>query len=240
VSGPPDVSVVIPTLNERDSVGLLAPRIASALHDVSYEVVVVDDDSSDGTAAEVERIATEMPWRIHVRHGERGLASAVILGMHDAVGRVIVGIDADGSHPPEAIPALIAPILDGRAEMTVASRNVAGGSAPGLATGRRVLSWGASLLARPLTSVKDPMSGYFAVRRDVLARAGLAPIGYKIVLEILVKCRPSPVLEVPYVFGSRLAGESKLGSGEVGRYVQHLGRLYAWSATGRKRASTTR
>jgi dolichol-phosphate mannosyltransferase len=240
VPEPPVVSVVIPTLNERESIALLAPRIAESLRNVTYEVVVVDDDSQDGTAAEVERIATTRPWRIRVRRGERGLASAVILGMSDAVGQVIVGIDADGSHPPEVIPALIAPILDGRAEMTIASRNVPGGAAPGLARSRRTLSWGASLLARPLTPVKDPMSGFFAVRRDVLARGGLTPVGYKIVLEILVKCRPSPALEVPYVFASRTAGESKLGSGEVGRYLQHVARLYVWSATGRGRASTTR
>jgi dolichol-phosphate mannosyltransferase len=237
---PLEVSVVVPTLNERESIALLAPRIAEALRPYRYEVVVVDDDSADGTAEEVERIAKTLPWRLYVRRGERGLASAVVLGMQIASGQVIVGIDADGSHPPEVLPSLIQPILAGSAEMTIASRNVPGGASPGLVGSRRVLSWGAAVLARPLTPVKDPMSGFFAVRRDVLVRGELEPVGYKIVLEVLVKCRPSPAVEVPFVFAPRTAGASKLGSGEVGRYLRHVGRLYAWSIAGRRRASTTR
>src|SRR5580700_991347 len=192
---PLEVSVVIPTLHEREAIGLLAPRIAEALRPYRYEVVVVDDDSGDGTAEEVQRIAAQLPWRLYVRRGERGLASAVILG-----------IDADGSHPPEVLPSLIQPVLAGTAEMTIASRNVPGGSSPGLVGSRRALSRGAAVLARPLTSVKDPMSGFFAVRRDVLVRGQLEPLGYKIVLEILVKCRPSPTLEIPFVFAARSAG----------------------------------
>jgi dolichol-phosphate mannosyltransferase len=235
-----EISVVIPTLNERDSIALLAPRIADALRRYSYEVVVVDDDSSDGTAEEVEKIGRSYPWRLYVRRGQRGLASAVVLGMQIASGRVIVGIDADGSHPPELVPALVEPILAGSAEMTIASRNIPGGASPGLGADRRLLSWGASILARPLTPVKDPMSGFFAVSSEVLARGSLAPVGYKIVLEILVKCRPSPAVEVPFVFAARTAGSSKLGSSEVGRYLRHVGRLYAWSLTGRGRASMTR
>jgi dolichol-phosphate mannosyltransferase len=96
------------------------------------------------------------------------------------------------------------------------------------------------VLARPITRVRDPMSGFFAVKRAVLARARLAPIGYKIALEILVKCRPTPVLEVPYRFEPRLAGESKLGRGEIANYVRHLARLYAWRGRGAGRASSTR
>jgi dolichol-phosphate mannosyltransferase len=84
------------------------------------------------------------------------------------------------------------------------------------------------------------MSGFFAVRRDVLVRGNLTPLGYKIVLEILGKCRPTPAVEVPFVFAPRSAGSSKLGSGEIGRYLQHVGRLYAWTVTGRRRASMTR
>jgi dolichol-phosphate mannosyltransferase len=235
-----EVSVVIPTLNEREAIALLAPRLSKALARYQYEVVVVDDDSTDGTAEEVQKIAAHYPWRLCVRHGERGLASAVLLGMHIASGSVIVGIDADGSHPPEILPSMIQPILAGSAEMTIASRHVPGGASPGLDGTRRVISWGGALLARPLTSVKDPMSGYFAVRRDVLIRGNLTPVGYKIVLEVLVKCHPSPAVEVPFVFAPRSAGTSKLGSGEIGRYLRHVGRLYAWSLGGRGRASTTR
>jgi dolichol-phosphate mannosyltransferase len=240
VTDPLEVSVVIPTLNERESIALLAPRLAKALARYQYEVVVVDDASTDGTAEEVRRIAVHHPWRLYVRQGERGLASAVLLGMQIASGTVIVGMDGDGSHPPEIVPSMVQPILAGSAEMTIASRNIPGGASPGLTSSRRMISWGGALLARPLTPVNDPMSGFFAVRRDVLMRGDLAPLGYKIVLEILVKCRPSPAVEVPFVFAARTAGSSKLGSGEIGRYLRHVGRLYAWSIGGRRRASTTR
>ncbi|EQD49560.1 dolichyl-phosphate beta-D-mannosyltransferase precursor, partial [mine drainage metagenome] len=104
----------------------------------------------------------------------------------------------------------------------------------------RLLSTGAALLARPLVSVRDPMSGFFALRRSILDRRPLAPIGYKIGLEILVKCRPAPIVEIPIEFRPRLAGESKLARGEIGRYLRHVGRLYGWRLGGPQRASSTR
>jgi dolichol-phosphate mannosyltransferase len=105
---------------------------------------------------------------------------------------------------------------------------------------RRAISRGASLLARPLAPVKDPMSGFFCVRREILSRATLRPLGFKIGLEILVKCRPRPVLEVPFVFQDRVYGVSKLGSTVMGSYLRHVARLYAWRIAGGGRASSTR
>jgi len=139
-------------------------------------------------------------------------------------------MDADGSHPPETIPSLVDPVRFGQAELVLASRHLPGASSPGLGGFRRLISTGAALLARPLTPVSDPMSGFFALKRCVAERARLEPTGFKIGLEILVRCRPSPVLEVPFRFGSRLAGSSKLGSGQIVRYLRHLSRLYLWEA----------
>ncbi|MGB6442451.1 MAG: hypothetical protein WBF81_04050, partial [Thermoplasmata archaeon] len=110
----------------------------------------------------------------------------------------------------------------------------------GLTMGRRTVSAAARWLARPLTGVRDPMSGFFAVRRSILGRAPLTPVGYKIALEILVKCRPRPYVEVPFAFQPRLAGHSKLGRRVVANYVRHLARLYAFELTPRRRASSTR
>lgn len=236
----PEVCLVVPTLREANSLRILGPRIAEALHGLRADVLIVDDDSRDGTEAVVAELARTAPFRLFVRRGERGLASAVLAGFERTTAPIIAVMDADGNHPPELLPALLEPIRRGIAEFTLASRNVPGGYSGTMRRVRRGISGGAALLARPLTTVRDPMSGYFALRRSILARAALDPVGYKIALEILVKCRPDPVLEVPFRFGVRVAGESKLGANVIGAYVKHLGRLYGYRISRFGRASTTR
>ncbi|HEV2450015.1 MAG TPA: polyprenol monophosphomannose synthase [Thermoplasmata archaeon] len=235
-----ELTVLLPTYNERGSLELLHVRLEQAASAWSSEILVVDDESPDGTGAWVRARAAEGRWRLLERHGRRGLASAVIEGFAEARGEIVVVMDADGSHPPERLAGLVEPIRSGQAEMTLGSRHVAGGSDAGLRGVRRLISWGATTLARPLAHVRDPMSGFFAVDRRILGRAALAPIGYKIALEVLVKCGPKPVLEVPFSFAPRLAGESKLGGGEMVRYLRHLGRLYRWRLSRAGRASRTR
>ena len=239
MSGAPDVTVLLPTFNERESLAMLHPRLAAALRPYASEVVVVDDSSPDGTGAYVAALDNGL-YRLVERPTRLGLASAVLEGFQRARGRAVVVLDADGSHPPEVIPSLVDPILDGQAEFVLASRKVRGGSAPGLVGWRRAVSWGAGILARPLVKVRDPMSGFFAIQRSILDRAELAPIGYKIALEVLVRCAPRPVLEVPFTFGPRLAGESKLAGGQIREYVRHLARLYGFRLVGSHRASRTR
>jgi dolichol-phosphate mannosyltransferase len=234
------VSVILPTFNERASLERLYPALAEAVKTRPAEFVVVDDGSPDGTAELARSLQSPVPTRVVERPKKQGLASAVEAGIAAAKGDVLVVMDADGSHPSTAVPMLVAAVEAGGAEFALGSRWVPGGSAPGLTRGRRLISAGASLLARPLVSVHDPMSGFFAFRRTILSRGHLAPIGYKIGLEILVKCHPKPVVEVPIVFRPRTAGESKLGSGEVGRYVLHVLRLYGWTLFGSRRASSTR
>jgi dolichol-phosphate mannosyltransferase len=240
VATAPLLSVIVPTYNEREALAQLYPALSSALRGHPAELVVVDDGSPDGTAAYARTLEDSLPTRVLERAGKLGLASAVEAGFAAAKGDVMVVMDADGSHPPEAVPTLEGSVRRGGAEFALGSRWVTGGSAPGLGRGRRLLSAGAAVLARPLVSVRDPMSGFFAVRREVLGRAPLEPIGYKIGLEILVKCHPNPVVEVPITFHPRTAGESKLGSGEVGRYLRHVARLYAWRLFRSRRASRTR
>ncbi len=236
-----EVSVVIPTYNERGALRLLDPRLRMALAGFDAEIVVVDDASPDGTAQLVRDLTeTGGRYRLIERSGRLGLASAVLEGFERSVGTSIAVMDADGSHPPELLPGLLDPIRTERAEFVLASRWVRGGSAPGLVGTRRAVSWGAAVLARPLVSVKDPMSGFFAFRRRVLSRAQLAPVGFKIGLEIMVKCRPDPVWEVPFRFDVRVAGKSKLGRGEVGGYLRHLARLYLWRLGQVGRTSNTR
>ncbi len=231
----PQVTVILPTFNERSALELLHPRLIRALAPFAAEVLVVDDGSPDGTGAFVESLAhAKGIYRLIERPRRNGLATAVMDGFRAARGEVIVVMDADGSHPPEALPELVQPVMDGRAEMVLASRHLPGASAPGLSGMRRWVSGGAAMLARPLTPVSDPMSGFFALRRAVLDRAPLAPAGFKIGLEIVAKCRPSPLLEVPFCFDHRIAGTSKLGSAEIFGYVRHVGRLYAYRLFARR------
>lgn len=236
----PRVSVILPTYNEREALERLYPMLAPVVAGIGGEILVVDDGSPDGTASFARTLNGTLRCTVIERPGVRGLASAVLAGAARAEGDVLVVMDADGSHPPDVIPTLVDAVTSRGAEMALGSRWVAGGNAPGLPIGRWVESTMARCLARPLTDVHDPMSGFFAVRATLLKRARLAPIGYKIALEILVKCRPHPHVEVPFVFGPRLAGDSKLGRRVIGNYLQHLVRLYGFELAPSRRASSTR
>lgn len=231
----PTVTVVVPTYKERDNLAALAGRLFAACPPQRYELLIVDDDSPDGTAAEAERLAGESPVRCIVRRGERGLSGAVIRGMAAATGDVVVCMDADLSHPPESVPKLVAPLADAAVDMTIGSRFVPGaGLDEHWPWHRRLNSWGARLLARPLTGVRDMMSGFFAVRRAQLDLSQLDPVGYKIALEVIVRHRFRNVVEVPIHFAQRAAGQTKLTAAEQLRYLKHLGRLYGWTLTGRR------
>jgi dolichol-phosphate mannosyltransferase len=238
VPSTPSVSVVLPTFNERETLERLHPRLAAALAGRDAEIVVVDDSSPDGTGALVRDLGA--PYRLIERPARSGLATAVLDGFRAARGAWIVVMDADGSHPPETIGALLTPLESGAAEFVLASRRAPGGASPGLSQARQAISFGARCLAWPLTHVSDPMSGFFAFDRRILERIDLRPVGYKIALEILVRCRPSPVKEVGFVFAERLAGESKLNGSEVGAYLHHIGRLYGSRVSGSRRATSTR
>lgn len=173
-------------------------------------------------------MALDYPLRLFVREGERGLSSAVVHGMCRAQFNVLVVMDADLSHPPEKIPELVAVLENENADFVIASRYIPGGSTDeNWGTLRCLNSKIATLLARPLTSTRDPMSGFFAIRRDTFLQADvLDPIGYKIGLELMVKCGCKKVQEVPIQFRDRGFGESKLSFRQQLNYLVHLVRLY--------------
>jgi len=230
-TGPaPEVSIVVPTYREAENIRTLATRIAAAMSPTGrpYETILVDDDSRDGTDQLVADLLREgLPLRLIVRVGERGLSSAVIRGFREAQGHILVCMDADLSHPPEALPRLIAALDDPSVDFVIGSRHVEGGSTDenwGLL--RHLYSGAAALMARPFTRAKDPMAGYFALPRRVFQRAdALNPIGYKIGLELMVKCDCAHVREIPIHFADRKFGRSKLNLKEQLRYVNHLCRL---------------
>jgi dolichol-phosphate mannosyltransferase len=223
------ISVVVPTYNEAENLPELLERLDRALAGRSYEVVVVDDGSPDGTAEVAKRLSGRYPVRVLVREGRRGLSSAVVEGARLAAGEVIVVMDADLQHPPELVPKLAEAAERGC--LAVASRYVKGGAVKGWPWHRRLVSRGAVLLARILLpearGVKDAVSGFFAYRRDCIAN--IKPTGlYKILLDVLVQCRPKCVVEVPYVFGLRTRGRSKLGARHILDYIKQVLALARW------------
>jgi dolichol-phosphate mannosyltransferase len=226
-----DVSIIIPTYREKANLSRLLPVLFDELlrAGLAGEVVVVDDDSRDGTEELCSAVAESEALRLIVRRGERGLATAVLRGFEAASGDICVVMDADLSHPPEAIPELVAAIRARDCDMAIGSRYVRGGGVDaGWSWSRRVNSRVATLLARGLTDMADPMAGFFAIRRSTLARAAvLRPIGYKIALELIVRCDCRNVVEVPILFQDRAVGESKMSLRQQWLYVRHLGRLYA-------------
>jgi dolichol-phosphate mannosyltransferase len=230
----PAVSVVVPTRNERDNVVPLIRQLATAFQGASWEVVFVDD-SSDDTCRVIREAANELPTvRLHHRGADArtgGLGGAVALGFGLARGEVVVVMDGDLQHPPALAPVLAGVVASGAADLAIASRYVPGGAGTaGLDGPRRVaVSQGARLLSRLLLprarGVRDPLGGYFAVRRSVAQGAPLKPNGYKILLELLVKAPWSSVVEVPFTFGSRHTGTSKATVAEGARFARHLSRL---------------
>ncbi len=220
--------MIVPTYNERDNLEPLIQRIVTAAKTAALdvEIVIVDDNSPDGTGDRAMSLAKVYPVRLVRRPGKLGLSSAVLDGAAQAEGDIVVVMDADLSHPPEKIPEMVEKISKGEAEVVIGSRYVPGGSVENWPLRRRLVSKTATLLARGLTKVKDPMSGFIAFRKSVIDGVKLNPVGYKVGLEILVKGRYSKVVEVPIHFANRRAGKSKLGGTEVVKYVDHVIMLY--------------
>lgn len=234
------LSLVIPTYKERDNINNVV-RILSQLLDEcipgDYELIVVDDDSPDGTWEVAQSLTREYPQlRVMRRQNERGLSSAVIRGWQAARGRILGVIDGDLQHPPEVLTQLLRAIQNQGVDLAVASRHVDGGGVSSWSFIRRFLSRGAQLLGlvilpRVLGRVSDPMSGYFMVRRSSLAGVTLNPVGYKILLEVIGRGEVREIAEVGYVFRERKQGESKVTSKQYLDYIHHLLRLRV--ATGR-------
>lgn len=222
----PSTSVIVPTFREAANLPELIERI-SRLRDrfKALEVIVVDDNSNDGTE-EFFKSKSDQAWlKLIVRKTERGLSSAVIRGLEAATGDILVSLDADLSHPPEKIPELVDALST--FDFALGSRYIKGGSVEeGWTAFRWVNSKVATALARPFTNVKDPMSGFFALTKARFQSAvALNPIGYKIALELIVKCDCKRVAEIPIFFADRKRGESKLSLKEQLRYIRHLMRL---------------
>jgi len=223
-------SIVIPTYNEAGGI----ERLVATLSDVfrtsglDGEIIVVDDNSPDGTGAIVDGLAKTYPVRCLHRPGKLGLSSGVIDGWRFArPDSVAVGaMDGDFSHDAKVIPQMVAALASGEYGLAIGSRYVAGGGIENWPMRRKITSLVAIALAKPLTPVRDITSGFFLVRRSALDGVTLDPIGFKIGLEVIAKAHYGRAIEVPYVFTDRVAGTSKLNQGEILNYLRQLGRIY--------------
>jgi len=227
------LSLVIPTYNEAANLRPLLEHLTATLDETlpgDYELIVVDDDSPDGTGSVAVELTKSFPsLRVMRRRGEHGLSTAVIRGWQVARGQTLGVIDADLQHPPEVIRELWAAI-EGGADLAVGSRHVDGGGVGDWSFVRRALSRGAQFvglatLPRVVGRVSDPMSGYFIVRRNAISAIEMSPLGYKILLEVLGRGRIRNVAEVGYVFRERVAGSSKVTSRVYFEHLAHLLRL---------------
>jgi dolichol-phosphate mannosyltransferase len=233
----PELTLVIPTFNERDNIRPLLAALSGALEGIAWEALFVDD-STDGTDALIAEIAVA-DSHVQLLHRTRncgGLAGAVVDGLSVARGTYVCVLDADLQHPAERIPSMLAVARASGADVVIASRYVPGGATSGLdGPLRQLYSRGLKLLSRcvfplRLASISDPLGGFFLLHRSVVHGADLRPIGYKILLEILVRCTWRNAAEVPYQFQPRQFGTSKADLRQGLRFLRHLATL-AWDCS---------
>lgn len=213
-----EVAIIVPTLNESPNIATMVAALHIALYGTRYEIIFVDDWSTDGTPEAVASAASgRSDIRLIRRYGRRGLSSAVVEGALATVAPIVAVIDADMQHDESLLPRLIASVASGNADVAIGSRYVTDGSVGDWDATRARGSRIATTLSRSLlkVDVADPMSGFFAIRREIVVAAlpKLSSMGFKILLDLLVSApQPLKVVELPFTFRERNAGSSKLDS----------------------------
>ena len=231
------VSIIIPTYNESENIIQVLKSIGEHLpKDIATEAIVVDDNSPDGTGKVVEDYIndtqTKVGYTVDVIHRKTksGLSTAILDGIQHSSGETVVVMDSDFSHPPKIIPRLIEEIKISKCDIVIASRYTQGGKVSGWSAKRKLISKTAKGIAKVGLGINesDPMSGFFAFRRKILEGIKLDAIGYKMLLEILVKTKGAKVKEIPYTFTNRVYGYSKLDTSTMLDYVRSVWRLYRY------------
>jgi dolichol-phosphate mannosyltransferase len=230
------VSMIVPTYNERERLEHFIRALVGVLRDarIDGEIVIVDDNSPDGTGDLADGLARELPVRVVHRAGKLGLGSAVMAGFAIARGDVLGVMDADVSHPPARVPVLVAALQETGADVVVGSRYIPGGGTKNWPLARSIMSRTACLVARLVTPVHDAASGFFVLRRPVIQGVEIKAAGFKICLELLVRGTVRSVVEVPYVFSDRAAGQSKMNHREALGFLVQIGQLFRWRLRERK------
>ena len=231
------VSIIIPTYNESQNIINILKSIGSNLpKNLLTQAIIVDDNSPDGTGKIVEDYMKNLKkmanYTIEIIHrkAKDGLGSAILNGIQHAKGDTIVVMDSDFSHPPQIIPKLIESVKKYQFDIAVASRYIKGGNIQGWSLKRKLMSKFATLIAKKGLGIdaKDPMSGFFAFKKNILNGLNIDAIGYKILLEILVKTKNVTITEIPYTFQDREFGSSKLNFKTILDYYKSVWKLYRY------------
>jgi len=238
------LSIIVPTYNESQNILKILDSVGKILPSwIKTEIIVVDDSSPDGTGKVVEEYVKkskkESGPSIEIIHREqkRGLSSAILAGIQSAKGETVVVMDSDFSHPPQIIQKMIDELQHPECDIVVASRYVKGGSVTGWPFKRRLISKGATRIAQHGLGIKikDPMSGFFAFKRHIIKNVKFDAIGYKMLLEILVKTKGVIVKEIPYTFTNRKSGSSKLNMSVIFDYAKAVWKLYRYGKLEREK-----
>jgi len=213
------ISVIIPTYNEKKNIKPLFSRLSDTLKNTKSEVIIIDDNSPDRTWEEAEKVNPDFNIRVIRRLNQRGLSSAILRGFEAARGDIICVMDADLSHPPEIITKAVSIMKNN--DIIVASRYT-NNTPQKWPAHRKTISRIATLLARPITDISDPMSGFFFIRKDIIKKIKIKPRGFKILLEIISNSYPKRISEIPYTFSPRLYGSSKISTKIIFQYTRQL------------------
>jgi dolichol-phosphate mannosyltransferase len=231
-----DCTVIIPTLNEADMIEKTIRGVDAVLkrENLHGQILVIDDNSSDTTPSIVHEMQTTHPnVRILIRHNNPGLSPSIVDGFQEAGmnSDIFIVLDADGQHPVEKIPGLYGKVKEGN-DIVIGSRYMKGGEIKNWGFTRKVISRCATFIARLFfPHITDPVSGFFALRKDVVLEAPLRPKGYKILLEVLGKGRWRKAVEIPFAFGARERGQSKLRQQTIVEYLKQIIDLTKFTVT---------
>lgn len=232
------VSIIIPTFNEKINVIKITDRIKNALNNIyNYEIIFIDD-SLDNTPEYLKSLnSTHKNIRYSHRIGKRSLSTAVVCGINMSKGDIIVVMDGDLQHPPELLPEIIKYVEEGW-DIVIPSRHLTDEDKNGLTISRKIISNTASIIGKiflsKLKNINDPTSGFFAFKKNILDDVILNPIGWKILIEILVRAKYNRIKEIPYKFEKRSYGNSKMSFIEQINYLKHIFRLVLYSVDDRR------
>jgi len=227
---PTNVTIIVPTYNESESIESLIKQLSHYLNklNLTYHILVMDDQSTDDTANKVSQLDTRYHASVVVRKKTRSLSGSVIEGFHLSQSTVSIVMDADNSHPINVLDKMILPILNRKTNITVGVRYTQKGSTQNWPWFRILISCISRLIVKPITSLSDATSGFMGVNTAIVKTLKLNPIGWKIVLEVVIKLN-QPIIEIPIIFKNRKLGHSKL-SFKVGfDYLIHLIYLYCYT-----------
>ncbi|MBS3056781.1 MAG: polyprenol monophosphomannose synthase [Candidatus Aenigmarchaeota archaeon] len=215
------ITIIIPTYNERENLKPFIDKIYSVVDKKQFHVLIVDDNSPDGTGKIADAISRQRSGYVKVLHRtKKGVGTAILDGFNAAKTEIVGVMDADFSHPPEVLSRVLDRFKNG-ADFVVCSRYVKGGGTSGWSLKRKATSRFATILARTVTDVKDPMSGFFFLKKSVIPEDA-DTTSCKMCLEIIVKGRYKKLVEVPFIFPDRTMGKSKMGMKMYRKYLKHL------------------